>query len=136
MPDKLRTFGKVSGVNKELGLVFGYAAVMKQKGEDYYDHANENFTDESIVEATVDFMMNKRVVGEMHEEDEGGSVVFAWPMTEEIAKAFEITTDTYGLMIAIKPENAETLAKFENGEYTGFSIGGAYIDVKEVEDNA
>ena len=138
MPDngELRTFCKAVGTDKKLGLVFGYAAITKQKGEDYYDHANENFTDDSILEASVDFMLTKRVLGEMHEEAEGGSVVFMWPMTEDIAKAFDVTTDTYGLMIAAKPAHDATLEKFDKGEYTGFSIGGAYIDTKEVEDNA
>lgn len=131
----MRTFGKVSGVNKKLGLVFGYAAITKQAGEEYFDLAGESFTDDSIVEATVDFMLSKRVMGDMHEAPEGGSVVFAWPMTEEIAKAFDIDTKgTYGLMVAMKPANQETLAKFESGEYTGFSLGGAYVDVEEVEE--
>lgn len=76
-----------------------------------------------MLEASVDFMKNSRVLGDQHEKPEGGSVLFAWPMTTEVAKAFGITTEKTGLMIAVKPDSPEMLAKFKAGEMTGFSIG-------------
>jgi hypothetical protein len=53
--------------------------------------------------------------------------LFAFPLTEDIAKAFGLETKTTGLMIAVKPHDKETLEKFRNKEYTGFSIGGYRI---------
>ncbi len=50
------------------------------------------------------------------------------PLTEDIAKAFGIDTKTTGLMIAMKPDSDDMLAKFRNGELTGFSIGGHRIN--------
>jgi len=59
-------------------------------------------------------------------------VVFLFPLTSELAKAFEIKTERTGVMVGIKP-SPEVLAKFESGEYTGFSIGGERLDEEVVE---
>lgn len=121
-------------VDDSLGLVMGYAIISKQKGEEYYDLHGDHIPEESMLKAAVEFMSGDRIVGDMHREVEGGTVVFAWPMTAEIAKAFNIETDTTGLMIAIKPENQKTLEKFKSGEYNGFSIGGTRVIDEEVDD--
>lgn len=124
----------IAKVDQTLGLVMGYAIICKEAGEDYFDVQGDHIPEDAMLAASVDFMENSRVVGEMHKGEEGGSVVFAWPMTSDIAKAFGIKTEKTGLMIAIKPKKKETLEKFANGEYTGFSIGGKRITDEEVED--
>ena len=124
----------IAKVDQALGLVMGYAIICKEAGEDYFDVQGDHIPEDAMLAASVDFMENSRVVGEMHKGEEGGSVVFAWPMTSDIAKAFGIKTEKTGLMIAIKPKKKETLEKFANGEYTGFSIGGKRITDEEVED--
>ena len=91
-----------------------------------------------MLEAAADFMQNSRVAKDMHiAGEEGvlpGSVVFAFPLTEEIAKAFDIKTNKTGLLVGMKPGDETILQKFRSGEYTGFSIGGfaASDGVKEV----
>jgi len=111
-------------VDESLGIVFGWAIVSKVNGVDYFDVQGDNITEAAMLKAAADFMLNSRVLGDMHEKAEGGSVLFAFPLTTDVAKAFGITTKQTGLMIGVKPANAETLAKFVSGEYTGFSIGG------------
>lgn len=124
----------VCKVDESLGLVMGYAIISKQNGEDYYDLQGDHIPEDAMLKAAVDFMSGARTVGEMHETEEGGTVVFAWPLTTEIAKAFNLETDTTGLMIAIKPKCHKTLEKFKDGTYNGFSIGGIRITDEEVED--
>jgi hypothetical protein len=68
----------------------------------------------------------------MHDQTPMGTVVFAFPLTEDIAKALEIQTKQTGLLIAMKP-SADVLEKFVDGTYTGFSIGGRRIKDEEVE---
>ncbi len=117
-------------VDEELGLVFGWAIISTIKKEDYFDKQGDHIPDESMLEAATDFMLTSRKGGEMHLKNEDGTklvkgvIAFAWPMTAEIAKAFEIVTDVTGLMIAYKPDDGEILEKFKDGTYTGFSIGG------------
>ena len=116
---------------KRQGIVLGWGIVCTEFGKAYVDTQGDHIPDEAMFEAAVDFMLNSRVSGDMHQKADG-QVVFAFPLTAEIAKAYGITCDRTGLMVAIKP-SAEVLAKFESGEYTGFSIGGAYIDNEKVE---
>lgn len=114
-------------VDEELGLVFGFAIVCKQNGEDYYDLQNDHIPEESMLKAATDFMLSSRTAKEMHVGKAKGSIAFAFPMTTEIAKSLNIQTDTTGLLIAMKPSDPSILEKFKSGEYTGFSIGGAYL---------
>jgi hypothetical protein len=124
---------QVIKVDKALGLVFGWAIVCKIDGVDYFDVQKDNIPEDSMLDAAADFMMNSRVAKEMHQGSEQGSIVFAFPLTTEIAKAFEITTKKTGLMIGMKPSPA-MLEKFEKGELTGFSIGGKRITDEEVSE--
>ena len=121
----------VAEVDEELGLVFGWAMVSKVSGEEYFDTQDDHIPEEAMLKAATDFMLNAREAKDMHAGDSIGSVVFAWPMTSEVAKSMEITTKNTGLMIAMKPSE-EVLAKFKSGEYTGFSIGGTRGDDEEV----
>ena len=118
---------KVCKVDDSLGLVMGFAIVCKQDGEDYFDVQGDHIPEDAMLSAAVDFMQNSRVAKEMHAGDSKGSVLFAFPLTSKIAKSFGIETKTTGLMIAMKPDNADMLAKFKSGELTGFSIGGRRI---------
>jgi hypothetical protein len=120
-------FATVLKVDDDLGLVFGWAIVSTEDGEPYYDTQGDWIPEDSMLKASADFMAHSRVLGDMHQTAEGGAVVFAFPMTAEIAKAFGLVTKTTGLMIGVKPASAETLAKFKSGEYSGFSIGGRRI---------
>ena len=112
-----------SKVDKKLGLALGFAIVCLEKGEPYYDLQDEHIPEDVMLDSTTDFMQHSRVVKSMHGGDDIGTVVFAFPLTTEIAKAMGISTLRTGLMVAIRPDKA-TLEKFASGEFSGFSIGG------------
>lgn len=121
----------VAKVDRRLGLVFGWAIVCKKDGRPYVDTQKHHIPESDMLEKSAEFMLNSRRGGEMHRKDEEGNkihkgdVVFCFPMTDEIAKAFGLSLgDRTGLMIAYKPMDKAILDKFESGEYTGFSIGG------------
>jgi hypothetical protein len=127
-------------VDSDLGLVLGWSIISTIDGEMYFDKQGDHMPDQAVLEASTDFMIHSRVMGDMHVKDrtgevakDAGTVVFCWPMTAEIAKAFEIETSKTGLMIAVKPDNEEILAKFKDGTYTGFSIGGK-VDPDHIEE--
>lgn len=79
-----------------------------------------------MLKAATDFMLRSRVAKEMHSGSPVGPVVFAFPLTAEVAKALEIETRKTGLLIAMRPGPA-VMAKYKSGEYTGFSIGGSRL---------
>ena len=122
---------EVAKVDEKLGLVMGYAIVCAKNGEPYFDLQGDHIPEDAMLKASLDFMENSQVAREMHGGEQTGTVVFAWPLTADIAKAFEIETRKTGLMIVMRPDPA-MLAKFKNGELTGFSIGGRRMKDEEV----
>ena len=115
---------KVCKVDTDLGIVFGWAIICKKDGKDYYDTQGDHIPEHVMLDAAAGFMAGGRVAKEMHVGKEKGKIVFAWPVTAEIAKAMGIDAKHTGLMIGMKPDTREMLNKFKSGEYTGFSIGG------------
>lgn len=118
---------RILKVDDELGLVLGWAIICTMEDEPYFDKHDDHIPDKAMLEVSTEYMLDSRIAKEMHVGDENGSIVFAWPMTAEIAKAFNIETDQTGLMIAMKPGSEEMLEKFRDGTYQGFSIGGQYL---------
>lgn len=134
---EFRLQGQLLKVDDSLGLVFGYGIVCTEKGEPYYDTQGDHIPESAMLEAAADFMLKSRASTDMHARDDGkvvadGTIVFAFPLTADVAKAFGIQTEKTGLMVAMKP-SAEVLAKFKDGTYTGFSIGGARGEHEVVE---
>lgn len=127
----------IAKVDDGLGLAFGWALVCKKAGADYFDLQGDHIPEGAMLEAATEFMLSARHAGDMHARNEAdepvakGTVVFAFPLTCDIAKAMNIQTGQTGLMIAMKPSDPAILAKFKSGEYTGFSIGGRRIQDKE-----
>lgn len=116
-------------VDESLGLVFGFAIVCKEDGEDYFDLQDDNIPEEVMLKAAAEFMEHSRAADEQHDGETMGTVVFAFPLTSEIAKALDIETPRTGLLIAMKP--SETVFKrFAEGELTGFSIAGTGSSVE------
>jgi len=132
MSEQLQTTAvQVLKVDTSLGLVFGFAIVSKIDGQDFFDSQGDHIPEDAMLKAATDFMKASRSAKEMHKGDQIGSIVFAFPMTMEIAKSLNITTKMTGLLIAMQPEPS-VLEKFANGTYTGFSIGGVRIKDQEV----
>ncbi|MFA6022422.1 MAG: XkdF-like putative serine protease domain-containing protein [Rhodospirillales bacterium] len=129
--ETFETSSQVVKMDDNLGLVFGWAIVCTKGGQDYVDLQDDHIPEDSMLKAAADFMANSRVAKDMHAGDQIGDVVFAWPMTSEIAKSLDIETETTGLLIAMKP-SADVYAKFKDGTYSGFSIGGRRIEDEEV----
>lgn len=129
---------RFSKFNEELGIVFGYAIVCSENGEPYFDTQGDHIPEDAMIKAATDFMLNSRVAKEMHgmegySDEPIGEIVFAFPVTADIAEAFGFTVNKTGLIIGMKPSPAH-IEKFRKGDFTGFSIGGNYVSNEEVED--
>lgn len=125
-------FAQVLKVDESFGLVLGWAMVCKQGGEDYFDLQDDHIPESTMMASTIDFMQGARAAKEMHAGEPAGVILFAFPLTTEIAKAFGVETKKTGLMIAMKPDSEATLGKFRDGTYTGFSIGGWRLEDEEI----
>lgn len=114
-----------------LGLVFGWGMICTEKGEDYFDLQGDHICEKVMIESVTEFMANARVAKDMHTGEQIGMIVHSFPLTSEIAKAFGITCDRTGWMVAFKPNSADILKMYRDGERTGFSIGGLCSYVEE-----
>lgn len=122
--------------DEDLKLAIGFAMVCKENGDLYWDTQDDHIPESSMLDASLDFMANSRVGKTMHDGDKTGDVVFAFPLTTEIAKELNIKTNKTGLLIGFRPTDATTLTRLRNGELTGFSIGGIRITDEVFEDAA
>ena len=120
---QVTTTARAVKLSDELGLVFGWALTTKANGADYFDLQGDNIVEDDLIKVAAAFMEAGGAGDTMHDRQRDGRVVFAMPLTAEVAKAFGIETDTHGLMIAMKP-SPEDFAKFKTGELCGFSIDG------------
>jgi len=139
MDQRFQTETQILKVSSELGLIFGFAAICKVDGEDFYDSDDEHYPEESMLADSTEFAKSSRVGCLMHERDaagqpvQSGGVIHTFPLTTEIAAALDISTKRTGLLIAYAPDDPAVLEKARNGDYAGFSIGGAILDA-EYED--
>lgn len=134
---------KVLKVDSRLGIVMGWGIICKQYGEDYYDlnidregthkgkRVPEHVPEDVMFKAAIDFAEEAEMPGnEMHKGPAAGRYLSIFPLTTEVAKAFGIVTKTTGLMLMYKAP-PEVLAKFESGDYSGFSIEGWVFEAEE-----
>ena len=111
-------------VDKKRGLVFGYGAICTVGGLPYVDSDDDTMSEDEMLDMSFEFMKSAANHRVMHDGEDIGTFVFAWPMTQEVADAYHIETPRTGLMVAAYPGDADVLKKYENGELTGFSIKG------------
>lgn len=124
--DEVSATARLVKTADELGLAFFWAFTSTNTdGTDHFDlHGDAVQADNDMIKAAAEFMEKGGAVDEMHDSDpDGGRVVFAMPMTPDIASAFGVTTKTSGLMIAIRP-SADAMAKLKDGTYRAVSIAG------------
>ena len=110
----------------ELGLVFGIAIACTVGGEPYVDLDDHHIPDDVMLKGALDFAKN-RSSKVMHEGENVGEVVFMWPLTKEVAEAFDLEAPFTGLLVAVQPSDDETLEKYKSGELPAFSIAGTGV---------
>jgi hypothetical protein len=127
--------GQILKANAELGVLFGFAIVCMEKGQPYVDLQNEHAPEQAMLKASLKYAQGERRAKLQHADGNvfDGQVVFAFPLTGEIAKAMGIVTERTGLIVGLKPDDPMTLLLHKAGLLTGFSIGGRYTRVNEVE---
>lgn len=133
--DEIVKVSEIMKVDESLGLVFGYAMVCKIDGEEHYDLQGHHIPEDTMLRTLTKFMETGAIAKEMHSGDKVGKYVFAFPMTSEIAKSLDIQVKQTGALVAMKPDNPDTLVKFKSGEFTGFSIGGTSPVFEDVADD-
>jgi hypothetical protein len=119
-------------VDDELGVVFGYAIVCREKDDqgnwtDHYDTQGHHIPESEMLKASIAFAQQQAIAKaaskDMHEGDDIQDVVLMLAVTEELATALDWEIKKTGLVIALKP-TPDVLDMYKKGERTGFSMGG------------
>lgn len=112
----------------EKSLVSGWANVAKNAdGSIPLDWQGDIIDPQVLEDAAVDFMMNYRESGEIHEGDAVGTVVESIVFTKDKQAAIGIPEGTIpeGWFITVKIHDQEVFEKVKSGEYSMFSIQGS-----------
>ena len=117
------TDSRICKIDESLGIVLGFAIICEENGRPYVDSQNHHIGESAMLKASASYMQGERPALQMHGAESAGQVIFAWPLTRDIASAFGIATKKTGLLIGMRCTDA-VLAKYRDGTYTGFSIGG------------
>jgi hypothetical protein len=117
--------GKVSKLEEDKCLVFGWASVVEKDGA-VVDSQGDIIEPDELENAVYAYVLFKREAGEMHDTVEGvGKLVESVVLTVEKQKAMglENTPLPVGWWVGYKLE-PDVFAKVKSGEYPMMSIGG------------
>lgn len=118
------SYGKVTKMDDEKRIVYGYASVISKNGEPIVDRQGDIITAEELEKAASDFMLGERNGLTMHKGNPTTTIIHSFPMTEETKKAYQIESPYEAWLIAVKVHCDETWDKVKAGELKDFSIGG------------
>ena len=119
--------------NSEEGLVSGWANVaVNADGSSPLDWQDDVIKPEMLEKAAVNFMMDYRGSGVMHEGDAQGVVVESIVFTKEKQACIGIPEGTVpeGWFITVKVLDPEVFAKVKDGTFKMFSIQGKAKRIK------
>lgn len=114
-------------------LVSGWASVSVNKdGSIPLDWQDDVIVPEDLEKAAINFMLDYRESGEMHEGQAKGQVVESIVFTKEKQEILGIPEGILpqGWFITVKVNDAEAFAKVKDGTYKMFSIQGTSRRVK------
>lgn len=118
------------------GIVYGWAAISRQSGADFFDSDNQHIPGELLEGAAVEFADGDRVMSLQHDGAAFGKVLFMFPMIGDIPNALGLTAANgrEGLIVGVRPDNQEVVQAVRDGTLTGFSIGGtgSFQDVQKM----
>lgn len=117
---------KTDGVRKR--VIMGVALV-----PDEVDLQDDIISAEEVERAAHQFMLNKGVIGIMHEEFPSGasSVVESFVAPHDMILGTD-TVSKGSWVLGVKVFDDDLLKRIEDGEFTGFSIGGYAASAREI----
>lgn len=109
-------------IDKANTLIFGWAVISEIDGQEFFNvHDTHVPANQELLKAAMDYATDRDAKVLMnHTGAPVGELLFAFPVTSEIAAAMGFTSKFNGLLVGIKA-NETLLAKFEDGTLTGFS---------------
>jgi hypothetical protein len=117
----------ITKFNEELGVVYGWASVIKEGNEYVVDRQGDVIQEDELLKAAHDFVINERNAKVMHVGEVKGEIVESLIFTDDLQKALGIDLKKVGWFIGMKLNDKEVLKQVKSGELKAFSIGGKGI---------
>lgn len=122
--DEISATMRIAKLNEELGIAFGFALTSTVDGAPYFDLQGDAIGEDELVKVAAEYLEAGGAIDEQHDSvPDAGRLVFAYPLTTEIASSLGIETKKTGLLVGVKLA-PDVLAKVKSGAITGFSIAG------------
>lgn len=137
---------KVTKVDKENRMVFGFFNVCKIGDQLVEDLQKDTIETEELEKAAYDFVLNARIAGDSHLRKGVGNLVESMMFTVEKQAAILKTLEQIGVKDAqfnlgiegwwggFQITDEEVLKKIDAGDYPMFSVGGKAAERIEEED--
>ena len=125
MAEKFEHTFEVVKTDEDQNLVFGWAYIAEDAaGKTAYDHSDEFSTGPELEKMQYEYVLQKRVGGEMHEH-KVGELVESVVTTKEKQRAMGLPEGALpvGVWVGFKV-HPDVFAKVKDGTYRAFSIGG------------
>ena len=125
----MKTIGKISTVDDEKKLAFGWASVSEKDGVLVTDSDGDIIPISELEKAAYDFVEIYRAGGEMHEKNNVARLIESVVFTPEKFSAMGIaaTELPLGWWVGFKISDDDVWQKVKSGEYNMFSIGGKAV---------
>ena len=118
---------KITKLDEDQRLVFGWLSVIEENGQPVVDLQDHVIEARELEEAAYDFLLNSRVVAEMHERmNVGEGMIESMVFTKEKQESLGIDLGKVGWWVGFKVD-ADVFAKVKSGELSAFSIGGKAV---------
>lgn len=118
---------KITKLDEDQRLVFGWLSVIEENGQPVVDLQDHVIEARELEEAAYDFLLNSRVVAEMHERmNVGEGMIESMVFTKQKQEALGIDLGKVGWWVGFKVD-ADVFAKVKSGELSAFSIGGKAV---------
>lgn len=110
-------------------LVFGWGQLVTKNGEEIFDTDNQSIPKTVALDGWLDYAKGDRLLKQMHKGESRGMVPFIFPFYDDVLKSLGVENPLgqEGIAVGAFIGDDETLAKFDSGELTGFSIGGGAV---------
>ena len=124
---------KILKVDDEQRIVYGWASVVTEDGEEVVDSQGDVMAPAEMEKMANDFMLDVRTAKAMHKGDKIGEVIHSLPLTAELAKALGLHTDLEGWIVGMKIYDDAAWESVKSGDFAGFSIGGRAASREKME---
>lgn len=119
-------------------IAYGWGNISVDQGELVTDRQGDQIDPATLEDAVVDFMLNSRDSGVMHEGEAVAKVIASFVTTPDIIKAFfgdalgdNIDKVPIGWMLGVKVLDAQTWQDVVDGKLRAFSIQGTADRIDE-----